>query len=279
MISSSTRLTGLFGHPVSHSKSPQMHNAAFAHLGLDFAYLAFDVLPEQVQVAVDSIRVLGLRGVNVTIPHKMAVIPHLDSVSEEAQLIGAVNTIVNEDGRLIGYNTDGIGYITALREETGFDVAGKKVLMLGAGGASRAVAGQMALSGAGHLTIAARDLDKAQELADHLSTFAATNGCTFGEAEELADTYDLIVNTTPIGMHPHVEQVPFDTARLQAHHLVSDLIYNPRETRFLQEAEARGCRTHGGLGMFIHQGAHAFRLWTGMEAPVDVMRQTVESFL
>ncbi|MGZ4031231.1 MAG: shikimate dehydrogenase [Tumebacillaceae bacterium] len=279
MISSSTRLTGLFGHPVSHSKSPQMHNAAFAHLGLDFAYLAFDVMPEQVQAAVHSIRALGLRGVNVTIPHKVAVMPHLDGVSEEAQLIGAVNTIVNEAGRLIGYNTDGIGYITALREETGFDVAGKKVLLLGAGGAARAVAGQMALSGAGQLTIAARDREKAQELADHLAAFAATNGCTFGDAEEMASAYDLIVNTTPVGMHPHVEQVPFDTSRLQAGQLVCDLIYNPRETRFLQEAAARGCRTHGGLGMFIHQGAHAFRLWTGVEAPVDVMRQTVESFL
>ncbi|MGZ6503147.1 MAG: shikimate dehydrogenase, partial [Tumebacillaceae bacterium] len=247
MISSSTRLTGLFGHPVSHSKSPQMHNAAFAHLGLDFAYLAFDVAPEQVQAAVHSIRALGLRGVNVTIPHKVAVMPHLDAVSEEAQLIGAVNTIVNEAGRLIGYNTDGIGYITALQEETGFAVAGKKVLLIGAGGAARAVAGQMALSGAGQLTIAARDREKAQELADHLAAFAATNGCTFGEAEETASAYDLIVNTTPIGMHPHVEQVPFDTSRLQAEQLVSDLIYNPRETRFLQEAALRGCRTHGGL--------------------------------
>jgi shikimate dehydrogenase len=279
MISSSTRLTGLFGHPVSHSKSPQMHNAAFAHLGLDFAYLAFDVAPEELKAAIGSIRALGLRGVNVTIPHKVAVMAYLDELSEEARLIGAVNTIVNENGRLIGYNTDGIGYITALRDEAKFDVAGKNVLLLGAGGAARAVAGQMALCGAAHLTIAARDVGKAQELAEHLASFAKTSRCSIHEAEELAGGYDLIVNTTPVGMHPQVEQVPFDTSRLHGQPLVSDLIYNPRETRFLQEAAARGCRTHGGLGMFIHQGAHAFRLWTEVEAPVDVMRQTVESFL
>jgi shikimate dehydrogenase len=248
-------------------------------LGLDFAYLAFDVAPEQLKVAVGSIRALGLRGVNVTIPHKVAVMAYLDELSEEARLIGAVNTIVNENGRLIGYNTDGIGYLTALRNEANFDVAGKQVLLLGAGGAARAVAGQMALHGAAHVTIAARDVSKAQELADHLASFAKTSACSIREAETLENGYALIVNTTPVGMHPHVEQVPFDTSCLQAGQLVSDLIYNPRETRFLQEATARGCRTHGGLGMFIHQGAHAFHLWTGMEAPVDVMRETVESYL
>lgn len=279
MISSSARLTGLFGHPVAHSKSPQMHNAAFAHLGLDFAYVAFDVAPEHVGAGVNSIRALGMRGVNVTIPHKLAVMPFLDALSAEARLIGAVNTIVNDDGRLTGYNTDGIGYITALREEADFEVGGKKVLLLGAGGAARAVAGQMALSGAQSLTVAARNVSQAQELAEHLAVHTQTTGTTLEALEDDIGGYDLVVNTTPVGMYPHVEQVPLLTEHLQAGQLVSDLIYNPRQTRFLQEAQARGCRTHGGLGMFVHQGAHAFAMWTGVQAPTDVMRQTVESFL
>lgn len=279
MISSTTRLTGLLGHPVAHSKSPQMHNAAFAELGLDYRYLAFDVEPERIGEAVAGIRALGVRGVNVTIPHKVAVIPHLDELSEEARLIGAVNTIVQEDGRLIGYNTDGIGYISALREETGFDVSGKRILLLGAGGAARAVAAQMALAGSGQLVIAARAIDRAVALAEHLALHADTRGITMDVAERELASFDLIVNTTPVGMHPHVDEVPISTERLESGQLVSDLIYNPRITRWLQEAQARGCKIHGGLGMFIHQGAHAFQLWTGSAAPTDVMRQTVESYL
>lgn len=279
MITSTTRLVGLFGHPVAHSKSPQMHNQAFAALGLEYRYLAFDVLPEQIGEAVAGIRALGLTGVNVTIPHKVAVIPYLDELSEEARLIGAVNTIVRKDGKLIGYNTDGIGYISALREETGFDVAGKRVLLLGAGGAARAVAAQMALLGAEELVIAARTLDKGEALAEHLASHTATRGMTLLDAQAHSETFDLIVNTTPVGMHPNTDAVPISTTRLHSGQLVSDLIYNPRVTRFLLEAEERGCKINGGLGMFIHQGAHAFQLWTGKMAPTDVMRQTVESYL
>ncbi|HEU4962677.1 MAG TPA: shikimate dehydrogenase [Bacilli bacterium] len=291
MITSTTQLTGLFGHPVAHSKSPQMHNAAFAHLGLDYAYLAFDVAPEAIGQAVASIRALNLRGVNVTIPHKVAVIPYLDELSEAARLIGAVNTIVHESGKLVGHNTDGIGYLTALREETGFDVRGKKVLLLGAGGACRAVAVQMALEGAALVAIAARDTQKASDLAQHIAkqTAAKTKVLSFlqQDEQEAVDTkpqttvadFDLIVNTTPVGMHPHTDAVPLYPAFLQKGQLVSDLIYNPRLTRFLQEAQARGCRISGGLGMFVHQGAHAFELWTGIAAPTDVMRAKVESCL
>jgi len=279
MISSTTRLTGLLGHPVAHSKSPQMHNAAFALLGLDYRYLAFDVEPERIGEAIAGIRALGVRGVNVTIPHKVAVIPHLDELSEEARLIGAVNTIVQEDGKLVGYNTDGIGYLSALREETGFDVAGKRILLLGAGGAARAVAAQMALAGSEQLVIAARDIDRAEALAGHLAAYADTRGITLHVAERDLASFDLIVNTTPVGMHPHVDDMPIPVEGLESRQLVSDLIYNPRITKWLQAAEERGCKIHGGLGMFIHQGAHAFQLWTGSAAPTDVMRQTVESYL
>lgn len=279
MISSQTKVTGLFGHPVTHSKSPQMHNRAFQHLGLDTVYVAFDVEPDAIGAAVQSLRALGVSGVNVTIPHKVSVIPFLDELSSEAKVIGAVNTIVNRGGRLIGYNTDGIGYLSALQEETGFDAAGRRVLLLGAGGAARAVAAQIALSGAAQVTVAARALDKAEALAGHLAAHAQTSGITMEQAAKCAHEYDLVVNTTPLGMHPNVDAVPLDTACLREGQLVSDLIYNPRLTRFLREAQERGCAISGGLGMFIHQGAHSFRLWTGQDAPVDVMRETVESYL
>lgn len=279
MLARTTTCVGLFGYPVAHSKSPQMHNAAFAQLGLNFAYLAFAVEPERLQAAVEGIRALGLRGVNVTIPHKVSVLPFLDRISPEAELIGAVNTIVNDGGVLTGYNTDGIGYLSALQEETGIDIRGKHVLLLGAGGAARAVAAQMALNGAERLVIAARQQEKAEGLAAHLRAHAAVDGITLEAAEQGLAEYDLIINTTPVGMHPHTDAVPLPTDRLQAGQLVSDLIYNPRLTRFLQEAKARGCGVSGGLGMFVHQGAHAFQLWTGALAPVDVMRQTVESCL
>ncbi|ASS74756.1 shikimate dehydrogenase [Tumebacillus algifaecis] len=279
MLTSSTRLVGLFGHPVAHSKSPQMHNAAFAELKLDYAYLAFAVEPPRLSAAVEAIRALHLRGVNVTIPHKVAVLPLLDEISKEAELIGAVNTIVNEDGKLIGYNTDGIGYLSALEEETGIDISGKRVLLLGAGGACRAVAAQMALHGAEHIAIAARAQERAESLAARLRVHATADGLSLEAAAVQLDAYDVIVNTTPVGMHPAEDAVPIGTDGLRAGQLVSDLIYNPRKTRFLHEAEARGCVVSGGLGMFVHQGAHAFRLWTGVAAPIDVMRQTVESCL
>ncbi|MBL0387330.1 shikimate dehydrogenase [Tumebacillus sp. ITR2] len=279
MADSPTRLTGLFGHPVAHSKSPQMHNAAFAHLGLQYVYLAFDVLPEQIGAAVRSISALGLRGVNVTIPHKVAVIPYLDELSIAAQRIGAVNTIVNEDGRLIGHNTDGIGYLAALREETGFQAAGRRVLLIGAGGAARAVATQLALDGAEQVTLAVRNVAKAAELLSSLSDITRADAVTLEDISAQVAEYDLVVNTTPVGMHPHVEEMPLDPTLLRPGQWVSDLIYNPRQTRFLQEAQALGCLVSGGLGMFIHQGAEAFRLWTGVSAPTDVMRKTVESCL
>jgi shikimate dehydrogenase len=279
MFSSSTQLTGLFGHPVAHSKSPQMHNAAFQQLGLDFAYLAFDVAPERLAAAVESLRALGMRGVNVTIPHKVAVLPLLDEVSEEARVIGAVNTIVNDGGRLIGYNTDGIGYLTALAEETGFQAPGKRVLIVGGGGAARAVAVQLALSGAAAVDVAARRLEQAAELSDLLTPFTRSQGLVLGELCEAMAGYDLVVNTTPVGMYPRVDELPLEVEGLRAGQWVSDLIYNPRETRLLSEAKKRGCTVSGGLGMFVHQGAHAFRLWTGVDAPTDVMRATVESYL
>ncbi|MFD2169201.1 shikimate dehydrogenase [Tumebacillus lipolyticus] len=279
MPTSATRLVGLFGHPVAHSKSPQMHNAAFAHLSLDYSYLAFDVEPKRLQSAVESIRTLRMRGVNVTIPHKVAIIPYLDRLSREAELIGAVNTVVNDQGVLTGYNTDGIGYLSALEEETGFNVSGQRVLVLGAGGAARAVTVQLALRGTSELVVAARTAEKAAGLVDELQALTRSAALSWEAAAAQLDAYDLIINTTPVGMHPDDGALPIQVERLRPGQVVSDLIYNPLHTRLLQEAKARGCITVGGLGMFIHQGAHAFAHWTGVDAPVDVMRRTVETCL
>ncbi|GIM48362.1 shikimate dehydrogenase [Collibacillus ludicampi] len=277
MITSTTRLTGLFGHPVIHSKSPQMHNAAFHHMGLDFAYLAFDVSPERLADAVQGIRAMGLRGVNVTIPHKVEVMRFLDRISPEAKLIGAVNTIVNENGVLTGYNTDGIGYLRSLREEVGLKLEDTTVLILGAGGAARAISAQMALVPVKKLLIANRTWEHAKKIAEHLRHLMEVRAIHLDEVPDVVPEIDLLVNTTSLGMYPNLDQVPIHTKGIRQGMVVSDLIYNPRETRLLKEAKQKGAIIHNGIGMFVYQGAEAFTLWTGLPAPVDVMRQTVES--
>lgn len=279
MISSTTQVTGLLGHPVAHSKSPQMHNSAFQHLGLDFVYLAFDVLPQLLGEAVQGIRALGMRGVNVTIPHKVEVIRYLDEISEDAQLIGAVNTIVQEEGRLIGYNTDGSGYVRSLREEVTLDLSQSTVMILGAGGAARAIAVQMALFPVQRLFIANRTIEMAEELAKRVQHLTEAIPLSLGDAPRYMHRVDVLINTTSLGMYPHIEETPLAAEYLHEGMVVSDLIYNPRETRLLREAKARGALTHSGLSMFIYQGAEAFALWTGKEAPVAVMRHAVESAL
>ncbi|WP_018133580.1 shikimate dehydrogenase [Effusibacillus pohliae] len=272
-------LTGLFGHPVRHSRSPAMHNAAFRELGLPYVYVAFDVAPESLAAAVDSIRVLGMRGVNVTIPHKVDVMPYLDRITPEADLIGAVNTIVNENGVLIGHNTDGTGYVRSLLEESRLSLPESPVLILGAGGAARAIVTALAWQGAKEIYIANRTRQKGDELAQRIAALCSVHSVSLADIPELIKRVRLVVNTTSVGMHPNVEESPIDPALLHEGLVVSDLIYNPLETCLLREARRRGATPHGGLGMFIYQGAEAFTLWTGAEAPVEIMRQTVESIL
>jgi len=275
MISSKTKLVGLFGHPVHHSQSPVMHNTAFVHQQLDFVYMAFDVLPEHLHEAVAGIRALGLRGVNVTLPHKVAIIPLLDEIDPLAERIGAVNTVVNENGRLIGYNTDGTGYVRSLTEETGVDLRGQVVTLLGAGGAARAVAFTLAEQGVREIRIINRSPERAAQLAASLG--AAVSACVV-ETEEagrvIADS-TLLINTTSIGMYPHVDDMPVPDEWLHPGLIVSDLIYNPLETKLLRQARAIGARTHSGVGMFVYQGALAFELWTGEQAPSGIMREIV----
>ncbi|MDU0202249.1 shikimate dehydrogenase [Paenibacillus sp. MAH-36] len=278
-IDSHTILYGVFGDPIRHSRSPIMLNRAFQEADINAVYAAFHVRPDELGDAVRGIRALGYRGINVTIPHKVEVMQYLDEIDEGARIVGAVNTIVNENGKLIGYNTDGIGYVRSLKEETGIDLKGKSVLVLGAGGAARGVAYALAKEGAGCIYIANRTKERALELADTISAYTKTIGLGLDEIANVVDEVEFVLNTTSAGMHPNTEELPMPVELLKEHHLVSDLIYNPRITRFLREAEAKGARIHGGLGMFIYQGAFAFEYWTGKLAPVAAMRQVVEQSL
>lgn len=268
-------MVGLFGRPVGHSLSPVMHNTAFEHNQLPYAYAAFQVDDHQIKEAVEAIRALGMRGVNVTIPHKIAVIPYLDKIDPLAERIGAVNTIVNEDGTLIGYNTDGTGYVRSLLEETGINPTEQVVTLLGAGGAARAVACTLVERGVKEIRIVNRSLERAEMLAMALGSQIPVRVYSFSQAEQAILDSTLLINTTSIGMYPHIHEMPVDKECLRADLIVSDLIYNPLETKLLQHAKAIGATHHSGVGMFINQGGLAYELWTGEAAPTDKMREIV----
>ncbi|MDQ0339588.1 shikimate dehydrogenase [Caldalkalibacillus uzonensis] len=292
MSGSEKQLFGLFAHPVGHSLSPVMHNRAFQALGLPYHYHPFDVSPQDLPEAVAGLKALGIKGINVTIPHKERIVPLLDELDPEAKAIGAVNTVVlSKQGRLVGYNTDGAGYVQSLLTETGVNLEQTRVLLLGAGGAAKAIAIYLIKNGCTSVTIANRTEQKAETLANHIRHYAnaknrqETNGpltslqvdvlsWTFLEQQGVTD-YQLIINTTPVGMWPHVEQTPLALQGLKPGTVVSDIVYNPLCTAFLNNAKQLGATVHQGLGMFIYQGALAFKLFTGYDAPLDVMRQVV----
>ena len=283
MIDGKTRLTGVMGWPVGHSVSPAMHNAAFAAVRLPWVYVPLPVSPEHVGEAVRGLVALGFVGANVTVPHKEAVIPFLDRLTPAAKVIGAVNTIlVDSDGHLTGDNTDAAGFLAALQEE-GVEAGEHKPLVLGAGGAARAIAYALSRAGVEPVIIAARNSAKAQRLAAELQ---AATGKAFvarqlpGDLAELAQESDLIVNATSAGMAPQAAASPWpEEVPLRRAMVVYDLVYTPAETLFLHQARAAGARTIGGLGMLVHQGAAAFRLWTGVEPPIAVMRRACETSL
>ncbi|WNQ13408.1 shikimate dehydrogenase [Paenibacillus aurantius] len=276
MLDTQTVMYGVFGDPIAHSKSPLMLNRAFAEADLNAAYAAFHIRPGTLKDAVAGIRALGFRGVNVTIPHKVEVMDYLDHLDDGAKAIGAVNTIVNDHGVLTGYNTDGIGYVRSLKEETGVKLAGAKVVLLGAGGAARGLVYALAKEGAAKVTLANRTPGRAVELARAMGAYTSTEGIGLDQAKDAVEAADLVINTTQMGMHPNVEETPLDSSLLRPGMIVSDIVYNPRETRLLREAKARGAQVHGGLGMFIYQGAYAFEYWTGLPAPAAAMREAVE---
>ncbi|RKP55167.1 shikimate dehydrogenase [Cohnella endophytica] len=274
-LDSHTALFGVIGDPVRHSKSPIMLNRAFGETGVNGAYAAFHVKPEQLAQAIAGVRGLGFKGLNVTIPHKIEVMAHLDEISEGAKAAGAVNTIVNDGGRLIGYNTDGIGYVRSLKEEAEPDLAGKTIVVLGAGGASRGILWALAQEGPKAILLANRTEAKAFEVASAFSPDYRISAIPWEELQAACASADVVINTTSVGMSPNVDAVPLDPSWLKPGSVASDLIYNPLKTAFLRQAEQLGCRIHGGLGMFIYQGAYAFEYWTGQPAPVAAMREAV----
>lgn len=282
-ISGRTKICGIFGCPVEHTFSPALHNAAFTAAGLDYAYVPFEVSSRSLAAAVEAVRALGLAGVNVTIPHKEAVLPLLDGLSGEAELTGAVNTIINRSGYLYGDNTDGKGYLRALNE-AGFDPAGKTVLFLGAGGAARAVAVQLALAGAGKLVFANRTAAKASDLSRFVAQKTGVRVELVSWPDRAGDLLpvqvlteaDLVVQATSLGMSPNVgETVPLSFEAFRPGQVASDLVYNPVETLFLKKAVQAGAAAVSGLGMLLHQGALAFELWTGVPAPLEAMREAL----
>lgn len=279
-INAHTRWCGVLGNPVEHSLSPAIHNAAFQKLGLNYVYLAFRV--EDVEGALRGIRALGnARGFSVTIPHKVSVMPYLDEVETTAQHIGSVNTIVVENGKLIGYNTDASGALRALTD-AGVMLNGQRALMVGSGGAARAIAFALAgQTGIDRLTILGIEDAERQRLVDDLRAKTAVaveeallNESTLGKA---IHNSHVLLHCTPIGMSPNVDRTCIPAGLLHSSLTVMDIVYNPLETRLLREAKAAGCRTIRGLEMFLNQAVAQFELWTRQPAPADVMRTVLES--
>lgn len=274
-------LVGAFGDPIDENPTGVMMEPAFAAAGLNWRYQLLHVRREDLAAAVAGVRALGFRGFNLTIPHKVAVLGHLDAVAPDAALIGAVNTVRREGDRLIGENTDGKGFLRSVREDAGIEPAGKSVVFLGAGGAARAMAVELALAGATVITIVNRSPERGQELVSLLNekTPAKALYVPWMDAYRVPEGTDILVNATSIGLYPNVDDVPaVDMTTVGPDLLVCDVIPNPPHTRFLQGAGARGARTLNGLGMLVNQGAIAFRLWTGVEADTQVMRSALEKF-
>ena len=262
-----------------HSCSPQMHNAAFAELGLDFIYVPFEVPPEQLGAAVAAVRALGMPGVNVTIPHKGGVAQLVDELDESAAVLEAVNTICACGGKLIGYNTDAEGFARSLAE-AGETFEAADVAIIGGGGGARAVAWAAATRNARSIVVVGRTLPKAEAVAELVNRAAGRQTATAvplaTHAEESIRGSDIVIDTTSVGMHPHADVAPvIDPTWISSHQLVVDIVYNPADTVLLKAARERGARTVSGLGMLVHQGAIAFEMWTGQAAPVATMRQAL----
>ncbi|MBS6721956.1 MAG: shikimate dehydrogenase [Clostridiales bacterium] len=280
-ITGTTVLTGLLGSPVAHSISPLMHNASFEALGLDYAYLCFDVGTDRLKEAVEGLRAMGARGWNLTMPDKNLMCQLADKLSPASEISGAVNTIVNDDGVLTGYTTDGTGYMRAA-EEAGFPLPGKVMTLLGGGGAATAILVQAALDGMKEIRVFNRKsptFDRLSAIAGQLNrrTDCLVTVHPLEDTEDLrasiADS-DILTNATNIGMAPHTDACPIpDASFLRPELIVSDIIYNPRQTKLLQMAKETGCPFFNGLYMLLYQGAASFELWTGREMPVELIKE------
>lgn len=270
-------LVGVFGDPVDGNPTGVMEEAAFEACGLNYRYLTLKVTKDDFDDAMKAIHAFHMKGMNLTMPHKITVLPYLDELSEAAGIIGAVNTIVVKDGKLFGENTDGKGFVQALKNN-GVSPEGKKVVILGAGGAAKAIAVECALAGAAAVTVINRTKERAEELAEVLNknTKAAANGMEWEKNQKIPADTDILINATSIGLIPDSDQKPdIDYGTITEGMVVSDVVFNPVETLFLKEAAAHGAKTVNGLGMLACQGALNFTLWTGAEAPLSIMEETL----
>jgi shikimate dehydrogenase len=269
------KLYGVIGDPIAHSMSPLMHTTAFNHLGLMARYMAFHVTSERLPSAVEGMRGLGISGLNVTIPHKVSIMNLLDEIDPLALQIGAVNTVVNENGKLVGYNTDGIGYVNGLKELLQEkNIGTQSILIIGAGGAARAIYFSLLAEGVQRVDIANRTVPNAQKLIESQSS-TSSRALSLTVAEDELDTYDIVINTTSIGMHPRMNDVPIHLRNLRNGTVVSDIIYNPLETKWLTDAKGLGAITQNGVDMFVFQGALSFEKWTGIYPDIEIMRNVV----
>lgn len=279
-VKATTSIYGIFGHPVKHSLSPDMHNSAFGELGLNSVYVAFDIEPENIGEATNAIRTMSIKGINITIPHKQTIIPFLDEVSPDATLTGAVNTVKNENGKLSGFNTDVGGFLRAIREDLDFTPEGKTIFLIGAGGAARAVLSAFCMNGGAVVYISDILKDKAVELAEQfkanfdnirIETIKMDDKNTVAEKFSEAD---ILVNASPAGMDGvGSHDIPLTSLKKSA--VVYDLVYKPQNTKLLTDVRELGHKASGGLTMLLYQGAESFEIWTGQTAPVAVMKKAL----
>ncbi|NMS90307.1 shikimate dehydrogenase [Clostridioides difficile] len=281
-ISGRTGLFALIGTPVGHSKSPVMYNYSFEKLDLDYRYLAFDITVDKVKDALSAIKTFNIKGANVTMPCKSAVTEYMDELSPAARIIGACNTIVNEDGKLVGHITDGVGYVRNLKEN-GVEVKDKKITIMGAGGAATAIQVQCALDGARAISIFnAKDdfYKRAEKTVENIKKEVPECVVNLYDLEDTEKLYeeiassDILTNATLIGMKPYDNETNIkDVSVLRKELVVTDVVYNPKKTKMIEDAEANGCKAIGGLGMLLYQGAEAFNLYTGLEMPVEEIKE------
>ncbi|MBO9129568.1 shikimate dehydrogenase [Bacillus sp. 165] len=273
------QLYGVIGNPIEHSMSPLIHNDAFVYLGINAYYHAFRIKEKDLGDAVKGFKAIGISGFNVTTPHKVEIMQYLDEVDELAKEIGAVNTVVSRDGKLIGYNTDGIGYVRSLQSISKGPLKEKNILVLGAGGAARAIFVTLASMGVKRVDIANRTKERAKELIRFYNDEVNANAFSIQEAEAVQNLYDVIIHTTTVGMHPNTEESPFSLGHLKEDCIVSDIIYNPLETKLLRVGRQQGAITQNGVDMFVYQGALAFELWTGILPNIERMKKLVTTKL
>jgi len=284
MINTKTELLGLLGKPLEHSFSPKMHNKTYEENSMNYLYLPLEIEEENIEDVLKGIKHMKFIGFNVTIPYKIKIMKFLDEIDTLAKKIGSVNTVKITNGKLIGFNTDGSGFVKSLQIDSKIDVNKNKFLLLGAGGASRSIAMTLADKGAEQIFIANRTVKKAEELSEEINK-KVRRCCSYVDINNVESmkkttkTVDIIINTTSLGMYPKIEGCPLDIDLLLKNHLVTDIVYNPVKTKLLREAENKGCRIQSGVGMLINQAAEAFEIWTEKKAPIKDMKEVINNLM